>query len=486
MCLTPLTLAFSQMAIGHGVMVDPPSRNAKCGINEKPDNATSADCVAAFETDRDGGYRFMSVLTHDLGRAAVTPLPDNVCGFDSETWQGGETPWDTPTNWSTTDVQAGPIDITWDVSWGPHFSDTEEFRYWITKPDFTVNPNRALTWDDFESDAFCVLEYDDTRQDLSPNIVAMESDALFTTSCNLPARSGHHVVYGEWGRNQWTYERFHGCIDMNFQSGGQPAGPVVETIRPVANSQSVSTNENENVSIALMASDADGYILSYEITSQPVYGTLSGNGANYVYSPTPGYSGPDRFRFTATDNDGLTSSAANVSIDIAAAPVVPVEPTTPHVPTAPVEPTTPDVPAAPVEPTTPDVPAEPTTPDVPAVTPPAVPPMASTQVMCDYVVQTSWPQGFVANIRLNNIGTAPVEGWDVQWSFSGSTQVQQIWGATLSGSNPYSASNLSWNETIEPGQQIEFGLVGRIAIGETPSAPVISGSICTNMDQARN
>ena len=43
----------------------------------------------------------MSVLTHDVGRAGVTPLPQNVCSFDSETFNGQVTPWDTPIDWPT-------------------------------------------------------------------------------------------------------------------------------------------------------------------------------------------------------------------------------------------------------------------------------------------------------------------------------------------------------------------------------------------------
>lgn len=70
-------------ALSHGLIVDPPSRNALCGMIEKPDQATSPACQQAFQNDFNGGYQFMSVLTHDIGRQGGTS--NNVCGFDSET-----------------------------------------------------------------------------------------------------------------------------------------------------------------------------------------------------------------------------------------------------------------------------------------------------------------------------------------------------------------------------------------------------------------
>ena len=81
------------------------------------------------------GYSFMSVLTHTQGRAVLGPR-ENVCGFDSETWNGAATVWDQPIDWPTTNLTAGPQTFTWNISWGPHFSDTAEFRYWITRPGF--------------------------------------------------------------------------------------------------------------------------------------------------------------------------------------------------------------------------------------------------------------------------------------------------------------------------------------------------------------
>ncbi|ADO70665.1 uncharacterized protein STAUR_2873 [Stigmatella aurantiaca DW4/3-1] len=100
----------------------------------------------------------------------VTPLPQHVCGFGSETWRGGATPWDQPIHWPASNLSPGLQTITWNITWGPHFDDTKEFRYWITKPGFVYQVGKPLAWDDFEEAAFCVLAYDDSNPNGNPDI----------------------------------------------------------------------------------------------------------------------------------------------------------------------------------------------------------------------------------------------------------------------------------------------------------------------------
>jgi predicted carbohydrate-binding protein with CBM5 and CBM33 domain len=213
-------------AFAHGLMTDPPARNAYCGYITKPDQVANGTaqypvCGDAFNApgmNPQAGYSFMSVLTHTTGYAGVGART-NVCSFNSETWSGAATPWDQPINWPTTAISSGPLTITWNISWGPHFDDTQEFRYWITKPDFVWTTSRPLSFSDFESTAFCVLPYSDANPTGNPNVTADKAAQLFRTRCTVPARSGRHVIYGEWGRNQFTFERFHGCIDVTFGGG---------------------------------------------------------------------------------------------------------------------------------------------------------------------------------------------------------------------------------------------------------------------------
>jgi chitin-binding protein len=219
----------SGSSFGHGLVQDPPARNWFCGAITKPDHVTNGSaqypvCGNAFSAsglDPSAGYNFMSVLTHTTGRAGVGPRA-NVCGFNSETWNGATTVWDQPIDWPTNSMAAGPRLFTWNISWGPHFSDTSDFRYWITRPDFQYQVGRPLAFSDFEEAPFCSLTYNDANPNANPDVIPHPDNATFQTRCNIPQRSGRHVIYAEWGRNQWTLERFHGCIDAVFQGGTGP------------------------------------------------------------------------------------------------------------------------------------------------------------------------------------------------------------------------------------------------------------------------
>lgn len=205
----------------HGLIENPPSRSQLCGAESKPDQviagtAKTQACSTAYKINQLAGYNYMAVVTHTLGRAKVTPLPQNVCGFDGETWNGAKTPWDVAMDWPTTPMAAGPREFTWNITTGPHFDDTDDFKYWITKASFVFSPTKELTWDDFETAPFCDLHYDDKNPTANPDIKADKAKSLITTRCNLPQRTGHHVIYAEWGRLPPTYERFHGCVDAAF------------------------------------------------------------------------------------------------------------------------------------------------------------------------------------------------------------------------------------------------------------------------------
>jgi len=283
---TTAIMALPMTISAHGLVEDPPSRNWFCGAVTKPDqtqngNAQYPECGQAFASDSNAGYNFMSVLTHDRGRASVRPLPENVCGFNSESFGNGKTVWDTAMDWPTTPMSAGRQEFKWNIEWGPHFDDTEEFRYWITKPGFQFSPNRELTWNDFESTEFCALEYNDASPNANRDVIPLKDSAQFRTFCNVPQRQGRHVIYAEWGRNQYTLERFHGCIDVQFDgTTPPPADPLTADI-------SISPAADTFVgagSIALDASGSVGSNLSYtwsiDAADQSIYSIDNPNQAN--------------------------------------------------------------------------------------------------------------------------------------------------------------------------------------------------------------
>jgi hypothetical protein len=86
---------------------------------------------------------------------------------------------------------------------------------------------------------------------------------------------------------------------------------------------------------------------------------------------------------------------------------------------------------------------------------------------CTYKVTNNWGSGFTGEITVTNDTTSTVNGWSVSWQESG-VSVTNAWNATLSGSNPYTATSLNWNGTLAPkasASEWQFmwcsGLIGR-------------------------
>ena len=88
-----------------------------------------------------------------------------------------------------------------------------------------------------------------------------------------------------------------------------------ENDAPLAESQTLTTNEDEPLSITLNASDTEEDALTFVVQSEPTQGTLSGTGENLVYTPDENYNGADSFAFLV--NDGASDSEiATISITV--------------------------------------------------------------------------------------------------------------------------------------------------------------------------
>jgi mannan endo-1,4-beta-mannosidase len=103
--------------------------------------------------------------------------------------------------------------------------------------------------------------------------------------------------------------------------------------------------------------------------------------------------------------------------------------------------------------------------------------MPFIQGVCSYHIQSEWRDGFTATIRLKNVSSLPMNGWDVKWQYPDTSKVTNLWNANLSGTNPYSAKNLGWNATIQPGQTVEFGFQGKKPEGPALT-PAFTGTVC--------
>jgi len=101
---------------------------------------------------------------------------------------------------------------------------------------------------------------------------------------------------------------------------------------------------------------------------------------------------------------------------------------------------------------------------------------------CVYLVTNEWNTGFTGVIQLTNTSEHDVNEWQLQWILHQNI-LTNTWNADIQmtelegGSMLHVASNLEWNEKIEPGKTIEFGFQGDKQDGEIEKASV-SGKKC--------
>lgn len=104
---------------------------------------------------------------------------------------------------------------------------------------------------------------------------------------------------------------------------------------------------------------------------------------------------------------------------------------------------------------------------------------ASTSALaaCTYKINGSWNNGFNATVTLTNTTSSAINGWSVQWSYSGDNRVVSGWNASITGTNPYTASSPN---TLSAGASASFGFTGQKSNAAT-EVPVLTGSICTGV-----
>lgn len=95
---------------------------------------------------------------------------------------------------------------------------------------------------------------------------------------------------------------------------------------------------------------------------------------------------------------------------------------------------------------------------------------------CTYTVDNEWSTGYTASITVKNDTNAAVNNWSVNWQY-GSNRMTNGWNANFSGSNPYTATNMSWNGNIAAGQSVSFGFQVN-KNGGSAERPTINGSLC--------
>ncbi len=90
-----------------------------------------------------------------------------------------------------------------------------------------------------------------------------------------------------------------------------------------------------------------------------------------------------------------------------------------------------------------------------------------------YSVVSSWPGGFQGQVVVTNTGPAPLNSWQLGWTFPGSQAVSNLWNGsyTQSGGN-VTVTNQSYNGTLAPGASTTVGFTATYAGSNTAPSSV--------------
>jgi hypothetical protein len=106
--------------------------------------------------------------------------------------------------------------------------------------------------------------------------------------------------------------------DIGAQNQTQTPPPE-ENNSPEASAQSISVDQDDQVKITMTATDKDNDPLRFDITADPLHGSLvdfdKGKGT-VTYVPQNNYFGEDKFTFKAIDDNDAESNGADVKINV--------------------------------------------------------------------------------------------------------------------------------------------------------------------------
>ena len=157
-------------------------------------------------------------------------------------------------------------------------------------------------------------------------LTGADADSGTTLSYSVATQPAHGMLSGTAPALTYTPAlNYHGYDGFTFtvNDGTATSGLATVVINvtwvnqpPVAIAQILGTLESTALPITLAGTDPEGYAITYQLTSPPTHGTLSGVVPNLIYTPTALYDGSDSLNFTVTDSEGVVSAVATVRITI--------------------------------------------------------------------------------------------------------------------------------------------------------------------------
>ena len=272
---------------------DPPSADDN-SVTTQEDKPIEAIDVLTNDTDVDGDPLRMAAVTQGTN-GSVTINADNTlryspkanfCGTDSFTYTVCDGKGGTDTATVNVKVKA--------VNDAPTANDDSA----TTREDKPVSIN--LTGNDPDGDS---LNYSVVKGPSNGRLSGTAPKLLYSPKVNFN------------GSDSFTFK----VSDKATDSAAATVSITVTAVNdpPMAYDDSVTTQEDQPVSITLAGGDADGDPLTYSALTNPSHGGLRGTAPRLRYSPKANFNGSDSFTFKVSDKT-TDSAAATVSISVKA------------------------------------------------------------------------------------------------------------------------------------------------------------------------
>ncbi|MGC8742442.1 MAG: Ig-like domain-containing protein, partial [Verrucomicrobiia bacterium] len=268
-------------------------------VNEKPianpQNVTTAEDTAKVITltgsDPENGTLTYTILTQPA-HGTLSGTPPNVTYTPAANYNGADS-------------------FTFKVNDGTFDSDPATVSITVNSVNDApvANPQSVTTAEDTQVNI--TLTGSDVEND--PLTFAIVTPPAHGTLSGTPPNVTYTPAADYNGADSFTFKVNDGQLDSLPATISITITAVNDP--PVANSQTLTTDEDIPINITLTGSDVDGDDLSFVIDTPPAHGTLSGTAPNIVYTPGANYFGSDSFTFKAFDGT-VYSAPATVSITI--------------------------------------------------------------------------------------------------------------------------------------------------------------------------